>query len=430
MPNAGWLSPYQVSSFSTNNWCPGVDCHDCESYQFERCFCVPETGEVRLRFDVMHDDFFYIDLVGLGGLITTIYEACEDPIGGQYFQVPRTIDTTLILEKGKYCLEANLFNVGGVAMGFALEGNIEGVALETDSCCANVGTISGTVFNDLDCDGILDLNNNNLLDPPLSGWQVALCELDGTPVTTTFTDVNGAYTFTNITPGNYLLKEDVQSGWIPSSPVNGQTNITVSATGLVQVNFGNCEQDSCCIDQELFLDAVNQGFFVPVPAELQIDVYPLGLEECTMVLWSWGDGTPNDTSLGNAIQSHTYATTGEYQVCMTAYEHDANNMYCWEGTICDTIKIMPSGLKALDPKAIEITPNPTIDFLNFDLKKYNDVNWNIEIVDLSGKIVIRDQFTRNSKIKSIDVAKLPATLYLIRLKNEVGEFLLKKFIKL
>ena len=181
LPNAGWLSPYQVSSFSTNNWCSGVSCQDCDSYQFDRCFCVPESGEVRLNFDVMHDDFFYIALTGPNGYSTIIYEACDQPVGGSYFQVPRSVDTTLILPKGKYCLEANLFNVGGVAMGFALEGNIEGVALETDSCCANVGTISGTVYNDLDCDGVLDLNNNNLLDPPLSGWQVALCALDGTP---------------------------------------------------------------------------------------------------------------------------------------------------------------------------------------------------------------------------------------------------------
>jgi protocatechuate 3,4-dioxygenase beta subunit len=65
---------------------------------------------------------------------------------------------------------------------------------------ANVGGLGNFVWNDLDGDGIQDAN-----EPGVAGVRAILFNSAGNPVDTVFTDANGGYLFTNITPGTYTV---------------------------------------------------------------------------------------------------------------------------------------------------------------------------------------------------------------------------------
>ena len=97
-------------------------------------------------------------------------------------------------------------------------------------------TISGTKFNDLTGDGssagkpglpgvtiFLDLNNDGKLDP-------------GDP--STITDASGNYSFSNLGPGTYIVREVQQPGFTQTT-VNPANIVAISGTNVAGVNFGN-----------------------------------------------------------------------------------------------------------------------------------------------------------------------------------------------
>lgn len=95
------------------------------------------------------------------------------------------------------------------------------------------GSISGITFDDVNGNGTKDIG-----EPGLSGWQI---RLNGTSQTSTLTDTNGAYSFTNLLPGSYTVSEVIPSGWIqtaPSSPSTYSVEITSGAV-MTAKNFGD-----------------------------------------------------------------------------------------------------------------------------------------------------------------------------------------------
>jgi serine protease AprX len=96
------------------------------------------------------------------------------------------------------------------------------------------GTISGTAFYDLDCDGTRDPG-----DMGLSGWTIFVTTA-GNIVSTALTDAAGNYTVGVYPPGTYTVSAVPQSGWLPQA---GSQSVTVTANQHVQhIDFGNCLQ--------------------------------------------------------------------------------------------------------------------------------------------------------------------------------------------
>lgn len=117
------------------------------------------------------------------------------------------------------------------------------------------GSISGTKYHDTDEDGVRDSG-----EPGLSGWTIRIfgnVKENGNwwrgfkwgfwsheeVLATTTTDLNGNYSFTNLEPGTYIIRETKQDGW-------KQTSQSPAPIALVQgqvvtgINFGNAMKPS------------------------------------------------------------------------------------------------------------------------------------------------------------------------------------------
>ncbi|MEG4348662.1 SdrD B-like domain-containing protein [Microcoleus sp. LAD1_D3] len=98
-------------------------------------------------------------------------------------------------------------------------------------------SISGSKFNDLNNNGVLDAQ-----EPLLPNWQLFLDansndSLDAGEVNTS-TDSLGGYSFANLGPGTYRVREVNQPGWTQTT-ANPADIIAVSGTNVDNINFGN-----------------------------------------------------------------------------------------------------------------------------------------------------------------------------------------------
>jgi len=104
------------------------------------------------------------------------------------------------------------------------------------------GQIHGYKWNDLDGDGVWDDNEQGLAD-----WTIYIDangngQLDEGELSTT-TDDNGAYGFTDLGPGTYIVREVNQDGWQQTYPLQNlviYNAVELEAGKIVEdVNFGN-----------------------------------------------------------------------------------------------------------------------------------------------------------------------------------------------
>ncbi len=115
---------------------------------------------------------------------------------------------------------------------------VSGVAGPTN---INFGNARATGFSGMKFE---DLNGNGAKDagePGLEGWTIKLMS-GATEISSTQTDADGAYSFTDISPGSYTVKEEVKSGWTQSYPATPGTyplNLVSGVAGPTNIDFGN-----------------------------------------------------------------------------------------------------------------------------------------------------------------------------------------------
>lgn len=119
--------------------------------------------------------------------------------------------------------------------------------------------ISGTIWNDLDGDGVKDVGDSaTTTEPVLSGWKVYIDAnkngLLDTGEKTATTNSSGVFEFSLLPAGTYRLREVLPSGWRRTAPSSGYFDLTLgngaSATGK---NFGNTQK--ILISGSVFNDA-------------------------------------------------------------------------------------------------------------------------------------------------------------------------------
>jgi hypothetical protein len=100
-------------------------------------------------------------------------------------------------------------------------------------------SISGRKFNDLNANGVL-----NAGEPGLAGWSIQIFDAgNGRLLSTAVTDGSGNYSFPNVGPGSYRIREVAQGGWTQTT-ANPADVVPQSGQDRTGINFGNAQPDT------------------------------------------------------------------------------------------------------------------------------------------------------------------------------------------
>jgi hypothetical protein len=107
----------------------------------------------------------------------------------------------------------------------------------TDSLSVGGGSIFGTVWNDLDRDGIFDTS-----EPGLANVSVTLLDDTGTTLVTDKTNADGDYGFIGFPADSYSLRETDPAGFVSTTPNTIGPFTLTSGQVLANQNFGDAQQ--------------------------------------------------------------------------------------------------------------------------------------------------------------------------------------------
>ena len=120
---------------------------------------------------------------------------------------------------------------------------LSGAAASVTETVVQGGAIAGSVFN--------DLNDNGLLDPGEGGLSGITVSAGGVSA---MTDAQGNYLLTGLLPGTYTVTESLPTGWARTASLLSQTSVTVTdgqtASGTV---FGDVEISTVTLNFDYLL---------------------------------------------------------------------------------------------------------------------------------------------------------------------------------
>jgi PKD repeat protein len=144
--------------------------------------------------------------------------------------------------------------------------------------------------------------------------------------------------------------------------------------------------------------------------------------------WTWGDGT---SSTGQ-FPSHTYASAGNYSICLTVGTPGTNcyDTMCIAATINKTAAMYsvnfgtPTSVSSVSKELATIYPNPTKD--NFTIKGLTTAKYQVEIMNLNGSILKSIAANGN---QAINISSLANNIYILKITNQDGTTQFAKLIK-
>jgi uncharacterized protein (DUF2141 family) len=120
------------------------------------------------------------------------------------------------------------------------------------------GVITGRKWEDKNGNGIWNSGEGTL-----AGWTIYIDKNDNGRLDrnerSTVTGPNGVYTFSNLQPGNYVIREVMKEGWMQITPASGKYTVTLaSGQGVQQKDFGNFKKGK--ISTYVFDDRNGNGY--------------------------------------------------------------------------------------------------------------------------------------------------------------------------
>lgn len=126
--------------------------------------------------------------------------------------------------------------------------------------------------------------------------------------------------------------------------------------------------------------------------------------------WDWDFGDTNTSSLQNP--THTYTSSGTYQVCLTATNAGGS------ATSCEDVTVTIVANEEVDSRAtMQVFPNPAGDWITFETKDVPTDNLYLNILNLSGQQVFNTTLTGRL---TLDINGFAAGPYLYLLRNQEG----------
>jgi hypothetical protein len=140
---------------------------------------------------------------------------------------------------------------------FTLTGGPSAIAFSTAVAQVPLGTVTGTLFDDLNGNGTMDAGEGGLPNQVVFIDENNDGKFDpGDPFA--LTDASGAYTITNVPAGNIVVRESVPIGFRVDAPAAGAYTQTLSpGQTLAGLNFANTQL--ALISGTVFLDSNGNG---------------------------------------------------------------------------------------------------------------------------------------------------------------------------
>ncbi len=187
------------------------------------------------------------------------------------------------------------------------EGFLKGAKLAANLALKNgdiqipLGSIQGSKWNDANANGIWDTG-----EKALAGWtiyidSVANGKLDPWELSTV-TNADGQYTFSNLGPGEYAIREVNQTGWIQTFPTTPYALNLKAGEKLTGINFGNYFQLPT-INLSPSNQTVVEGLTTPQNAS-----YTVTLSQASNQTVSVNYATSNGTATAGADYTATIGT--------------------------------------------------------------------------------------------------------------------------
>ena len=112
------------------------------------------------------------------------------------------------------------------------------LTLQNGNSRGELGSIEGSAWNDLNLNGIWDADEKALAGLTIYIDSVNNDTLDSWEISTV-TNAEGKYSFTNLGPGEYAVRQVIQSGWIQTSPSDPYAIVLRAGEKVADVNTGN-----------------------------------------------------------------------------------------------------------------------------------------------------------------------------------------------
>jgi protocatechuate 3,4-dioxygenase beta subunit len=162
-------------------------------------------------------------------------------------------------------------------------------------------TITGTVFNDANADGIKETG-----DSGLAGQTVSLLS-GSTVIATTTTTSTGTYSFAGVAPGSYTVSVTKLAGDTFSTA--GIVPVTATSGSATTANIGEYDGGKGTITSTVFLDGLADGTY---------HAGDPGVEGVTVKLLSGSTVVATTTTTSNGTYTFTGVTPGSYTVDVVA----------------------------------------------------------------------------------------------------------------
>ncbi|MEN8928377.1 MAG: PKD domain-containing protein [Flavobacteriales bacterium] len=199
------------------------------------------------------------------------------------------------------------------------------------------------------------------------------------------------------------------------------------------VNFNRmdyCPVSPCNASFSKF-QAIDPVTRLPIPNKVILVDGSTGTSPSTYS-WNFGDGSAPLTGLN---VTHTYATHGSYNICLTVSGTTAAGTVC-TSTYCDTLTVDSTGnvrsaftvttgnsMVSLDEKksisAVKLYPNPAQNFISLNLEADNATELIVTILDTKGAVIqsIEKNIFSGSNVFQLSTNELQEGLYLIQLRD-------------
>ena len=182
-------------------------------------------------------------------------------------------------------------------------------------------------------------------------------------------------------------------------------DVFFDGTGVATWTTGGAQGGAVTVGTDVWFD-------VQVSADMDNDLGRLYFNGVVANEWQWSLNNANGAAGTNAIAAFDFYGTN------TA--GSAGNYYIDDVQVIESTGVAVKPLASEPISKVSIYPNPTNSNFSIEIPE-NFVGGEISIIDLTGKVVMRDRITQ-SAVKRFDVSNLNDGIYLIRMNNGVSQF--------